>query len=780
MSRPTNRFASAHSSRPRGLDDDGVSSLGGANSTRTPDDTDSLNTHHYRRRYLDDRHRLDIASLGLVGRQQELGELNSALERIAQPDGPSELCMVSGISGTGKSSLVNALRRPVTLQKNGFYVSGKFDQLRNDPFSAIVEAFSDLCDLVVQELTEDQRVQILDVLDKEYTILVKLLPNLRRLRSMSRSNSDEKDDEDDEEEERNEAGVGVPRNRNARTTDQRDNDDSPDNHNDAVDATVTPTTPSAPPPENTSLVADDDSDGDLVESAVAANNGKDVFARFKFACRRFMQAVSSVTAAQHPVLLFLDDLQWADEGSAEVIRSLLTDRDSRNVLYVCSYRSECIDELSVPMRSLIDGVANATGGDSFSTNSNSIDAESSIAKSSGMTSRLLPSTEIRLSNFDLEGLNTVLSHLLDLIPAKTNGLADLVLQRTHGNPYFVIQFLRYLESAKLLYFSRDSSIWAWNEEEILSRTSVSDNVVEVLRLRIEQLPECALSILQLAACIGFKFERAVLWTIHGEDTDDPNAFNDGLEIAQTMGLIETNSQRSNDLWSFSHDRVHRYMYDMIPDVNNERLVMHMKIARRLQTMQETTSSAVARDNMTYAIADQLNRAKTIFVGSDHIRAAQANLAAARVAVSKSAIPSAARYIHHGTTGIEGVRSAWSSHYRLALDLYTLAAQVHYCAGQFDASKASVDTVVLYAKTFEDGLVAQITLVNAYGTKGDVREAVLLAFQLSRKLGYKLPKKPNLFHVIFEFAKTKRVLKKMTDEDLLNQKSNKKDNLEIFY
>ena len=228
----------------------------------------------------------------LVGRKNEVLLLREAFQRISQEKACSEVALIDGSSGTGKTALAEAIRNQVTLKANGFYAAGKFDQIRNEPLSAIVEAFSDLCDLIGQEFSIDDMRTMFNDLDNDLAILTNILPNLGRMY--------------------NEVQVH-------KSSQQQ------------------PTEP--------------DSSFAVLES-MSTSIGKDMFARFKLSCKRFLQSTAS---AKHPILLLLDDLQWADEASIEVIRSLMTDQDSRNVLLVCTYRSnggESLPESLLPLEEM--------------------------------------------------------------------------------------------------------------------------------------------------------------------------------------------------------------------------------------------------------------------------------------------------------------------------------------------------------------------------------------------------------------------------------------------
>ena len=689
---------------------DDVSSLGGAESAKpestiTSDsdfDEDTTTT------------RIHFSGVTIVGREEELQHLQNAWNRILQ--GQSEVIMVSGMSGTGKSTLVESFRKQVTFESNGFFVAGKFDQLRNEPLSAVVEAFSDLCDLVAQECTFDQRKSIVEQLEIEHQVLINLLPSLHRI--------DPSTDTDG-------------------TSANREGDQSA-----------------------------------AAFTSMSSSSGKDMFARFKLACQRFLRATSSPT---HPVLLFLDDIQWADETSIQVIQSLVADTESRNVLIVCTYRSNFEDYSNnmVPLLEMVgQGASDSDGGN----------GDDRVGFDSP---RLLRVSSLSLSDLDLTSLDRLLSALLTSGSQETESLSEIVLRRTNGNPYYIVQFIHALELSEMLWFSQDRGMWEWDLERIQADTTVSENVGELLISRIQNLPDEVQFVLKVASCLGHRFESSLLCRVfEGLPQEELEAgfitepFKERTEMALVqaceLGFVERVPQRVNVL-AFTHDRVHQCLYDMIPVGNeaggdNVRARLHLSIAKSL-----SRTTTTYRDALVCAVADQYNRAEALI--RDHATAevgAQSNLDAAKVAIAKSAIPVASEYVRQGvaildkaTNGEEG-SSPWSRNYALALELYTTAAQVHFCSGDFDGCQSAVQEVERHARSHEDSLSARSTLAFALGGKGDLMEAVELLLALVREHGHNIPKKPGIRHVITEFIKTRRLLNGMTDEELLQQEPNEHD------
>lgn len=667
--------------------DDVVSSLG--DEALSDLGSYSVSRNHSYCHYQEQKRRLAFENINLLGRTKQLSGFLQALQRIRW--GGTEFIAVSGDSGTGKSSLVEALREPVTMHANGFFVKGKFDLLRNEPFSAFVEAFSDLTDLVAQEHDDKALAAIAQDLEGEQHLLGNLIPNLSRVTHPS-------------------------------------NNDRHNHHG---------TTISSSSSSLSELSASPSSLNEVVE-AISGPNGKDVFARFKQACRKFLQATST---SQHPVLLFLDDLQWADEASIHVLMSLLTDPSSKHVLIVCTYRDNKTARSETTMQQFKDLI------------SNRLDERHRF---------IVPCTNYILQDFELANVVDMVSLLLNLESSRTTPLCELILRRTNGNPYFVVQFLKLLEAQELLRFSDEIYSWVWDLTEILANTQICDNVADLLSTRVNALNEHVQSILKMAATLGFKFERSILGRVVRIVTPAfQDRVNATLASAESMGFIESShhDENNNSILAFSHDGVYQCLFSLVADEPS----WHLRIAQALSEISETMEKP---DACVFMIANQLLRAKPALENPlEKVLTARASLKAANLAMSKSAIPLAAKYVDFGIEVLDA-EAAWRDHYELALELYTTAIQLQYCRGRYDDCRHSVEQVRKHARTFRDSLAAETTLMSALGANGELNQAIDVSFSLARRLGMKLPKNPSMRHSIMEIIRTKKMLKGKTDSDLL--------------
>ncbi|HEY1014574.1 MAG TPA: AAA family ATPase, partial [Herpetosiphonaceae bacterium] len=348
----------------------------------------------------DDRSDRFQISQKLYGRERELDSLLDAFERVAAAEGEgdpgrSELLLVAGYPGIGKSALVQELYRPIT-RRHGYFTAGKFDQFqRNIPYSALIQA---LRALVRQLLTEreDQiatwRETLQAALGVNGQVIVDVIPDVALI-------------------------IG----------------------------------PQPPLPEL---------------APTEAQN------RFNLVFQQLIQAFAGPT---HPLVMFLDDLQWADGASLRLLESLVLATASHHLLLIGAYRDNEVGEAHPLMLSLkaIREAGAAPG-------------------------------QISLGPLRQEDAEALLADSLPSSPEAIGELARLTLAKTDGNPFFLTEFLKSLYQEQLLRFDHRDGRWQWNVRDI-QRHAITDNVVELMARKISQLPDETQGALHLAAAIGNQF-----------------------------------------------------------------------------------------------------------------------------------------------------------------------------------------------------------------------------------------------------------------------------------
>ncbi|NEO72377.1 serine/threonine-protein kinase PknK, partial [Moorena sp. SIO3H5] len=418
----------------------------------------------------------------LYGREQEVQILLVAFERVAaiattknqeprtsnfsskpvqnlsNPRSRTEMMLVSGYSGIGKSALVREIYKPITRQR-GYFISGKFDQFqRNIPYSAIVSAFSSLVQQLLSE-PEDQlnqwREKLLAVLHPNGQVIIDVIPEVELI-------------------------IGKQ-----------------------------PTVATLPPTETQH--------------------------RFNLVFQNFIKLFC---AKEHPLVIFLDDLQWADTATLKLIELIMTNEETEYLLLIGAYR---------------DNEVNATH-----TLMLTLDKLGEL----GVTLK-----QITLAPLQENQINQLIADTLQTQGESVIPLAKLVVNKTAGNPFFVNQFLQTLHAENLVRFKAPKdghqAQWHWDISEIES-VGITDNVVELMVSKLKKLPAATQKVLQLAACVGNYFNLTTLSIVYEKSLTD--TFKDLLSAIQEGFVLPTSELKTSDQeiiesqlvilnFKFLHDRV---------------------------------------------------------------------------------------------------------------------------------------------------------------------------------------------------------------------------------
>ena len=476
------------------------------------------------------------------------------------------------------------------------------------------------------------------------------------------------------------------------------------------------------------------------------------FNRFMEVYRKFLQCICR---QEHPLVLFLDDLQWVDDVSRQLIDSIAKDTKMRNLLVIGTVRQD----------PAITGV--------FDLSADTV----------------LQCSEIVLGALTEEDVNCIVSDATARPPDETGDLAAVVYRKTGGNAYFVTQYLEMLHREELLVFSFKNTRWKWNTKKISSVTDVSDNVVQVLIRKIESLDVDAQVALMVAAYVGYSFRLDVVEFILGsqdflhsipgylkEKNLELPMTNADTQIALTKavrtGLID---KLSCTKCKFSHDRVQQSAYSMLPD-GKERRCLQTALGRILLEMSRQSES---EDWMLFAAVDLLSNgdvstpesrksasADGLALEMDEVDELLPRLCleAAQKAAQKSAFRSAARYADEGISRLHS-RDSQRGDYDMWLKLSNLSAEMHYCRGDFDASFELVDNILEGSRSVDDCFRAYNVSMSAYTSMEDWGAAISCGSRILSQLGVPTPKNPNVLNVVALLRKSKRLMKGKLPSDL---------------
>ncbi|WP_083588017.1 ATP-binding sensor histidine kinase [Bradyrhizobium erythrophlei] len=348
--------------------------------------------------------------------------------------------------------------------------------------------------------------------------------------------------------------------------------------------------------------------------------------RFQMVFRRF---VGVFARQDHPLALFLDDLQWQDAATLELLEHLVTDPDVRHLLLVGAYRDNEVNPSHPLMRTL------------------------DAARKAGARIQ-----EVVLAPLKVDDVGRLLVDSLHCNRDSAHPLAQLVHERTGGNPFFAIQFLTGLAEEGLLAFDANSAAWISDLERIRAKR-YTDNVVEFMVAKLKRLPDTTQQALQELACLGNVAEFATLTLVRGVSEDGVHT---ALWEAARVGLI----LRLDSSYAFLHDRVQEAAYALIPE--KERAVTHLRIGRVLASR----ASSEGLEEKIFEIVNQMDRgAALIHSREERDRLAELNLIAGKRAKTSTAYASALNYLTAGRAML--IEDSWQQQYELIFSIeYHLA------------------------------------------------------------------------------------------------------------
>lgn len=511
----------------------------------------------------------------LYGREAETQLLLAAFDRIVRHGG-TELVLVSGYPGVGKSSVVHELHKAM-VPAHGLFASGKFDQYKRDiPYATLAPAFQGLVRQILTQRDQEMlrwRATLVEALGSNAQLIVSLIPELEFV-----------------------IGPQLP---------------------------------------------------------VADLSPQEMKHRFQRVLIRF---VGVFARSSHPLVLFIDDLQWLDRATLDLLEGLLTDSEPRSLLLVGAYRDNEVDAAHPLSRTL--SAVKAAGGQ--------VQA-------------------ITLHPLELGDVQRLIGDAIRTDPQDVRGLAELVFAKTGGNPFFTVQFLQTLEEEQLLTFDTRRSAWAWDLQRIRAMR-YSDNVADLMAAKLDRSPAATREAMAKLALIGNVVDLRTLTTAYGGSEEDVHS---ALSSAVTTGLVF----RTESAYSFVHDRVQEAAYALTPVA--ERAEAHLAIGRKL--LQRVSQGRLEEE--IFEVLNQMNRGAALVTAAEERRQlAELNLMAGQRAKKATAYLSALNYLRAGSAMLP-IDPGIDTH-RLAFRLELNQAECEFLTGNQAASRRLVE-LSRRAQTLQD-------------------------------------------------------------------------------
>jgi predicted ATPase/class 3 adenylate cyclase/tRNA A-37 threonylcarbamoyl transferase component Bud32 len=433
--------------------------------------------------------------------------------------------------------------------------------------------------------------------------------------------------------------------------------------------------------------------------------------RFNYEFTRFIKTIANNDS---PLVIFVDDLQWADASSLNLFKIIAENRDINYVMLVGGYRKNEVNENHALTKTLNE-----------------------------LKEDLVQFEQIELEDLLYEDVYNLLSDALLTRQENTSFLADIIYNKTKGNAFYVWQFLKSIYEEGFLRFDFDLMRWQWNADLIL-QMNVSGNVVELMTSFILKLPEETLELLKIASSIGSRFSKRNLSVI--KQVSEKKIEN-LLNLSVTEGLIIP----SNTEYKFAHDRIQQAIYSLIPD--EEKVALHLLNGQRLSAH----FNHAELDEKLFELVNQWNLgADKIVDKKEKLYLANLNQMAGHKAIASTAYPQALQYFEKGLYVMN--EQDWEDQYDFMLQMTTDAADAAYLSGQYDKVDKLVNDIIKHSKSLIDSTKGYEIDIKKLIAQNKPLDAVKLGLNILHKMGINLPLKPNKLRVMKDLAQTKFLLR----------------------
>ena len=442
--------------------------------------------------------------------------------------------------------------------------------------------------------------------------------------------------------------------------------------------------------------------------------------RFQAVFRRFLGVFAQ---PQHPLVLFLDDVQWLDTATLELLEYLIDDQDLRALLLIGAYRDNEVNALHPLMRTL--DTIRRTGK--------------------------VPVRDIVLKPLTPDDMERLIADTLHRERQHAQALTALVWEKTGGNPFFSIQFISMLAEQRLLAFDATAGMWTWDVGSIRAK-GFTDNVVDLMVVKLNRLPAATQDVLKLLGCLGNGATAASLARMRG--ISDAR-IHEMLWEAVRAGLVF----RTDDTYIFLHDRIQQAAYSLIPE--SDRAAEHLRIGQLL-----TLGAAPQEiEESIFEIVNQFNRGAALIASPDEReRLAELNLIAGRRAREATAYAAALSYLATGCTLLS--QDCWARRYALAFALEFHRAECEYLTGALTAAEQHLSMLSECVSDCTDLAAVTRVRVDLFTTMDRSDLAVEAGLDYLRRVGIQWPPHPNADDVRQEFDRIWERLGKRTIEELV--------------
>lgn len=454
--------------------------------------------------------------------------------------------------------------------------------------------------------------------------------------------------------------------------------------------------------------------------------------RFILVLQNFIRSLAS---KEFPLTIFIDDLQWADLPSLNLLDTILSNQDIRYLLIIGAYRN---NEVTVGHR---------------------LEQALSLMQTKGIsinTISLLPLTLQVVTEIIADTLHTTLN---EVVP-----LAHLCYEKTQGNPFFLDQFLLTLYQEKLIFANVQTGQWNWNLEEIKNK-NVTDNVLELMIEKIKKFNSDTQELLELAACIGNTFDLQTLAIVYQKSPQETNetlwpVLQEGLILPTSENYKFAEIENISISYRFLHDRVQQAAHSLIEEERKK--IISLKIARLLYknpTFQNL-------NELIFNIVNHYNFAIDLITEPEEkYELVKLNLLAGKKAKSSNVYALAFEYLDLGTSLLE--KNSWETDYQLTLELFVEKVEAAYLCNKYELIDESAAIILHHIHSPLDKIRVVSIKILKHAVKGDIKAAINEGIEYCHELGVNLPKETHFLGFLYQFTRTRLMLLHATVESIAN-------------
>lgn len=587
----------------------------------------------------------------IYGRKKETETLLNLFSNVCL--GSLELAIISGYAGSGKSSLIHEIYKPILLKHGGYLIQGSFDQYqKNLPHLALTRALQGLARQILAESTDVINIwkeEMLGALGINGQILIDIAEDMELI-------------------------IGKQ------------------------------------PP----LIALD---------AKATEN------RFLYVMSNLLSVLAT---KDHPLVIFLDDMQWTDSITLKILEHWLLQNSPKYVLLILSYRTNEVSDLHV-----------------YQLFQNNIEQD-------------IKTYHINLNPLTIEDTSLLIADALNEDIETVKPLAEACLNKTEGNPFYLNQFLQYLYNQNILYFDKKEQAWAWHIE-LIKQQATSENVTDLLLKRLDQISHETKHILSYAACIGKDFGLSILSSLLNTPEKQLALQIEGAISDNFLIPLSTNYYYAADIddfdarFCFAHDKIRESAYSLLDE--QEKSLVHYKIGKLM--LRETSEADL--DNKIMSITNQLDLGINYVTTDEMTDLISLNYKAALKAKSSLAFEQAKYYINIALDQFN--QELWNENYTLALAIHTLACEIFTYLLDNKKLNKYFEIILTHAQQPLDKLRAYEVLITAKIAKSKHDEAIQIGLGYLNELDYHIPLKPQPWYMLYVFLKMQYYGRKTSKEQI---------------